>query len=224
VVVVAVTAAFGLKRLDARAPVAETGVRLAPNGIDPAPLPEFIGTEWIGQRVDVTPAEREVLPPDTGYSRRNYVSVQDRSRQVFVSIVLSGRDRSSIHRPELCVVGQGWNIVDRTEQTLRVGPGDELPVTLLRIQRELSGRGGERVTVSCWLAYWFVGRDAEMPSHAGMIWHSSLDRLLHFRADRWAYVMAQTPLANEPGGEAAGLRQIEDVLSAVWPQLRRGTH
>lgn len=211
-------AVLAIKRIDARPTEPDAGVRIAENGIDPAPLPEFIGTEWIGQRIDVSPVEREVLPPDTGYSRRNYVSIQDRSRQVFVSIVLSGKDRTSIHRPELCVVGQGWNIVEREERTLRLGPGRELPVTLLRIQRDLTDRAGERHTVSCWLAYWFVGREVEVPSHSAMIWRSSLDRLLHFRADRWAYVLAQAPFT---AGEGEGVRQIEEVLGAVWPQVRR---
>lgn len=220
VTVLALVSVAAIKRLDARPAELDAGVRIAANGIDPAPLPEFIGTEWIGQRVDVTAAEREVLPPDTGYSRRNYVSVQDRAHQVFVSIVLSGRDRSSIHRPELCVVGQGWNIVEREERTLHLASAQELPVTLLRIQREVTERGGERRTVSCWLAYWFVGREVQVPSHASMIWRSSLDRLLHFQADRWAYVLAQAPLA---AGESEGLRQIEEVLSAVWPQVKRAS-
>ena len=50
---------------------------------------------------------RDILPADTGFSRKNYAFVADRTRDVFLSIVLSGRDRTSIHRPELCLVGQG---------------------------------------------------------------------------------------------------------------------
>lgn len=218
VTILALVAVSAMKGIDARPAEPNAGVRIAENGVDPVSLPEFIGTEWIGQRVEVTAAEREVLPPDTGYSRRNYVSIQDRSRQVFVSIVLSGKDRTSIHRPELCVVGQGWNIVEREERTLRLSPTIELPVTMLRIQREVTDRAGERHRVSCWLAYWFVGREVELPSHGAMIWRSSLDRLLHFRADRWAYVLAQAPLMTT---ESEGLRQMEEVLGAVWPQVRR---
>lgn len=205
------------RQFDLRPPEATAGVLLAVNGVDPAPLPEFIGTDWIGQRVEVTPAEREVLPPDTGYSRRNYVSIQDRARQVFLSIVLTGRDRSSIHRPELCLLGQGWNLVSRTETTLTIGPGETLPVTLLRVEREVIGRAGERQAVSCWLVYWFVGRTATVASHAEMLWRSSLDRLLHFRADRWAYVVAQTPVM---AGQTTDLRTIEEVLTDVWPRLK----
>ena len=218
VLATAVATRFMIEQLDARPPQVEAGVQLSPNGRDPVNLPEFIGTEWIGQRVEVTRAEREVLPPDTGYSRRNYVSVEDRSRQVFLSIVLSGRDRSSIHRPELCVIGQGWNIVDRTDSSLQVGPNLALPVTLLRVEREQTGRSGQRVKVSCWLAYWFVGRDTAVASHSEMIWRSSLDRLLHFRGDRWAYVVAQTPVS--PDAED-GLRRMQEVVSAIWPQVKR---
>lgn len=217
-VVLVAAATLVIQRLDTRAPQIVTGVKLADNGIDPAPLPEFLGNDWIGQRVDVTRTERELLPPDTGYSRRNYVSIADRGRQVFVSIVLSGRDRSSIHRPELCVIGQGWNVVQREERSLRADAKSEIPVTLLRIERDLEDPHGARARAACWLAYWFVGRDAQVASHAEMVWRSSLDRLLHFRADRWAYVIVQTPAT---GSAAEGLRQMEEVVWVVWPEVAR---
>ncbi|MCA0367465.1 MAG: hypothetical protein LCH57_05305, partial [Proteobacteria bacterium] len=84
-----------LHRLAQRPGGGEAGVRLAADGLNPVELPAFLGTEWIGQRVEVSPVEREILPPDTGYSRRWYANLADRRRDVFLSIVLSGRDRTS---------------------------------------------------------------------------------------------------------------------------------
>jgi hypothetical protein len=115
--------------------------------------------DWIGQKVPVSAVERAILPPDTGFSRKNYVSLQDRTQQVFVSIVLSGRDRSSIHRPELCLVGQGWIIRGRFAH--RFGyPGAapaSVPATGLQVQREVALPGGGRLEVPALVAYWFVG-------------------------------------------------------------------
>ena len=65
---------------------------LAADGLNPVELPAFLGTEWIGQRVEVSAVEREILPADTGFSRKNYAYVADRKQDVFLSIVLSGRD------------------------------------------------------------------------------------------------------------------------------------
>ncbi|MFM8333950.1 MAG: exosortase/archaeosortase family protein, partial [Opitutaceae bacterium] len=118
------------------------GVSLSSSGIDPVELPSFIGTEWIGRRAEVSAVEREILPADTGYSRKTYVAVADPRRQVFLSIVLSGRDHTSIHRPELCLVGQGWTISESERRTLVMtdGGGNSvaggIPATLLRVKRE----------------------------------------------------------------------------------------
>jgi exosortase len=108
-----------LHRLEEMPPRGKVGVVLAEDGLNPVELPAFLGTEWIGQRAEVSPAERDILPADTGYSRKNYAFVSDRTRDVFLSIVLSGRDRTSIHRPELCLVGQGWTIESAMQHTFR---------------------------------------------------------------------------------------------------------
>src|SRR5690606_1661415 len=102
-----------VRRLDQLPVRSDAGIFLTEDGAAPVDLPAFVGTDWIGRRAEVTQVERDILPPDTGYSRRSYVALHQPSRQVFLSIVLSGRDRSSIHRPELCVAGQGWTITGR---------------------------------------------------------------------------------------------------------------
>ena len=114
VVLAAAGVMFAAHRFDAIQPDPKVGVRLAADGVNPVPLPDYLGTDWEGQPADITPVEREVLPSDTGFSRKNYVSLHNLNERVFLSIVLSGRDRTSIHRPEICLVGQGWTITRRT--------------------------------------------------------------------------------------------------------------
>jgi exosortase len=206
------------RRLDTRPPVNTAGVVLAANAVDPAPLPEFLGTEWIGQRVDVTAVERETLPPDTGYSRRNYVSVQDRARQVFFSIVLSGKDRTSIHRPELCIAGQGWTVRARTTHEFFLADGSRVPATLLRLEREVTDRHGKPVTVKTLLAYWFASRASVVASHRGMLVRNAVDRVTRLRGDRWAYVVSQSLIFKDD--EAAALAAMTEVTREVWPQVR----
>jgi EpsI family protein len=190
-------------------------VALAADGKNPVELPAFLGTEWIGRRVEVSAVEREVLPPDTGYSRKQYVALSDARRQVFLSIVLSGRDRTSIHRPELCLVGQGWTIVEAGAHRFQYPgrPDAAFGATLLRVQREVQAPQGKLVVPQL-VAYWFIGSDAVVGSHWGMFLRDATNRVWRGRADRWAYVLMQTDAAD---GEAAALQRMQAVLDETLP-------
>ena len=222
VVVTAVTwaaatvTAWATSRLDAGQVDPRPGVRLAPNGLDPVALPNFLGLDWAGQVAPVTAVEREVLPPDTGFSRKNYVSLADKNQQVFLSLVLSGRDRTSIHRPEICLVGQGWTIRGAETRTLKGPGGVALPVTLLRIEREASLRDGRKIVVPAVFVYWFVGGERVVASHWERLAWSAYDRLMRQRNHRWAYIVAQS-LALD--GEAAALARMQTVLDGALPTV-----
>ena len=216
-------------RLDGLPLNPRVGIKLAPDGVNPVALPAYLGTDWEGQPADITAIEREVLPPDTGFSRKTYVSLHNLNQRVFVSIVLSGRDRTSIHRPEICLVGQGWTINDRTTHRFAwpaealakaVKPGltyAAVPATLLRIERELTTPRGDKVKVPALFAYWFVGADKVVASSAERVLYTSLDRLRQLQAHRWAYVVVQTIA---PDGEAAALARMQAVLNGSLPAFQ----
>lgn len=193
-----------------------SGVRLNVDGIDPTPLPAFIGVDWIGRSVAVSAVEREILPPDTGYSRRSYAALHQPGHHVFLSIVLSGRDRTSIHRPELCITGQGWSIASQSAHRFELNGagGITLPVTMLHLEQD-DPRSGRRVPAL--LAYWFVNSERVVSTHwERMLW-GAWDRLRHGRADRWAYVLVQTDALD---GEAAALGRMEEVLAGTVPEFQ----
>jgi exosortase len=188
------------------------GIVLGPDGRAPVELPAFLGNDWIGRRTEVTEVERQLLPADTGFSRRTYVSLADPSKQVFLSIVLSGRDRTSIHRPELCLVGQGWTILGSFTHHFDC-PGNlpGFPATVLRVEKAFPTPRG-RVVVSQLVAYYFVGGDSVVASHWDRIATDAWNRVAHGRADRWAYVLIQTGASD---GETAALRRIQTVLDGT---------
>lgn len=197
------------------------GVALAADGRDPVELPAFIGTEWIGQRVGVSAVERDILPPDTGYSRKNYAFLGDRRRDVFLSIVLSGRDRTSIHRPELCLVGQGWTIEGSRRHAFQASAGtagnSRFEATVLRVRREVPTPRGKVVTPHL-VAYWFVASDTVVSSHWRRFLHDAWNRVVHGRVDRWAYVLMQTDASE---GDAAALARMQAVLAGTLPAFQR---
>jgi EpsI family protein len=215
IVILAVGEMFFLAHLSALPPRGAAGVQLAVDGLNPVELPTFLGTEWIGRRVEVSAVEREILPPDTGFSRKLYVPVDDPARAIFLSIVLSGRDRTSIHRPEICLVGQGWTLEDATTQRFNY-PGHEgapFSTTVLHVQREIVTRRG-RETVPQLVVYWFVSSDAVVATHGQRFIHDAWNRLRHLRADRWAYVLMQT---DARAGDAAALARMQALLDQVLP-------
>jgi exosortase len=193
------------------------GVALATDGLNPVELPAFIGTEWIGRRAEVTPIEREILPPDTGYSRKVYVSLGTPKREVLLSLVLSGRDRSSIHRPELCLVGQGWTIDGARQHRFASPGGGKFPATVLQIQREVAGPRGP-VRVPQLAVYWFVDSEAVVATHWERLARDAWNRLTRARADRWAYVLLQTDATD---GTEAALQRMQHVLDATLPSFLR---
>jgi EpsI family protein len=210
---------FAAHRLDAIQLNPRVGIRLAADGLNPVPLPDYLGTVWEGQPADISAVEREVLPPDTGFSRKNYVLLQNLNVRVFLSIVLSGRDRTSIHRPEICLVGQGWTITGRTQHrfTRPDVSGAPVPATVLRIEHEFTTPRGEKVKVPALFAYWFVGADRIVASHWERILYTSLDRLRHLQTHRWAYVVVQT-IATD--GEAAALARMQAILDGTLPKFQ----
>lgn len=217
VVAAAVGVGFAARRIDARQSQPDAGIRLTADGKNPVALPTFLGTEWIGRTMPVTAVEHELLPPDTGYSRKLYVSVQDRSRQVLVSIVLSGRDRTSIHRPEICLVGQGWTIGNRYRHVFRFPGAGGVPATILDVRHQTVLRDGRRVTMPALVAYWFVTHDRVVATTWQRVLWDAIDRLRHLRSHRWAYILLQTEAGD---GDRAALARLQDVLNRVLPAFQ----
>src|SRR5882724_7460778 len=166
VALLAIGEMFFLARISALTPEGAAGITLTADGRNPVELPTFLGTEWIGRHTEVSAVERDILPPDTGFSRKLYVPVDDPAHAVFLSIVLSGHDRTSIHRPELCLVGQGWTLQDATTHRFSYpGHGDAaFAATILHVQREIVTPRGHK-TVPQRGAYWFVSSDAVVATH-----------------------------------------------------------
>lgn len=198
-----------------------TLVKLTSEG-QPMAFPAFLGEGstdlgWAGRRYPVTAVEREVLPPDTGFSRMYYQSLDDPLNGVLVSVVLSGADRGSIHRPEICLAGQGWTVTGRFQKRIAV-PGfvPGIPVTILRTERLLTNSAGEKTKVPGLFAYFFAGDEILLASHSERMLVSAIDKLLYQKNHRWAYIFVQ---ADCPDGEDAGLKRLEAVFVESIPEV-----
>src|SRR5260221_8048649 len=86
--------------------VSEPGVKLTPDG-QPV-LTDKVGNWTGGELSGLTDDEKRILPEDTMGSRRMFKDKD--GDELFCSIVLAGRDVTSIHLPQLCLTGPGWSL------------------------------------------------------------------------------------------------------------------
>ncbi len=207
------------RKVDAQAVENQCGILLSDNLQDPVSLPEFLSNDWYGREVDVTPIERKILPDDTGFSRKIYFNLLHKNKQVYYSIVLSGRNRGSIHRPEICLEAQGWAIKNKHVREFNVPDidGGKLPATILQIEKMPLSLEGDAKPVPGLFAYWFVGGDKIVPSHWERMLIMAKDRLFGFKTHRWAYVFAQTTTED---GEEAGLARLQEVIALTVPEFQ----
>ena len=139
----------------------------------------------------VSEAELHTLPDDTIIDKRLYTDGNGVWYQV--SLVIGGRSKSSIHRPELCLPSQGFQMAD--PRTIEVDDIDWHVVSLTR------GAVPEHV-----FAYTFFNQAGyRTSSHLRRIFRDVLDRSLLSRIDRWAMLTVSAGTADE--------RRLRDFLS-----------
>jgi hypothetical protein len=156
-------------------------------------------------------AEKRMLPADTGLVRKYYE--RDGTQPVNVNVVLSGDDRSSIHRPQVCMTANGYEIVNDTLLRIPLGEGRE-PLDVMVLDMDRTGADGRVETI--YYAYWFVGKGRETASHVRrMVWMAT-DRVLRGVSHRWAYIAFSAP--RDPQTDAH-LQQIANFAAALHPLL-----
>ena len=161
-------------------------------------------------------AERDMLPADTGLVRKYYARPGNRDG-IHASIVLSGDDRSSIHRPQVCMTASGHEIV--RERVIRI-PLEEraepLEVMVLDMSRPTTGPDGSPAAQTTYYAYWFVGKDRETASHIARMAWMAYDRVRHGVSHRWAYIALSG--GRDPATDAH-LQTIANFASRLHPAL-----
>ena len=70
-------------------------------------LPEQV-LDFTSTNVPEPPLVLSYLPPDTSYAERIYTALD--GFRIQNTVVLMGTDRTSIHKPDYCLPGQGWVI------------------------------------------------------------------------------------------------------------------
>ena len=160
-----------------------------------AKLAEIAG--YTSEPVEVSEAEHHTLPADTQLDKRRYEDKDGNWYQV--SMVIGGKSKSSIHRPELCLPTQGFQMM--SPHTAEAGGVDWHFVTLAR-----------GAVPACGFAYTFFNQDGyRTSSHLKRIFRDVWDRSIRGRIDRWVMVTVYSSDADE-ARLAAFLGKLKGVI------------
>ncbi len=194
----------------------EKGNRAATNS---AFLPERV-LDYSSELVPITRLELGWLPKDTTYGRRYYRSPD--GLEMLISVVLMGADRTSIHKPQYCLPGQGWNI-NSSESGItsvrieRPQPYD-LPVMKLMTTASRDKPDGQKTVVRGIYVYWFVADGELTADHVQRTWWMARDLVCTGRLQRWAYVGCFATCL--PGQEEPTFVRMKQFIAAAVPEFQ----
>lgn len=178
-------------------------------------LPTLVGEYW-GTEEPVSPSELALLPGDTEFAKKIY---QDLSGDTLTAqIVLSGGEKRSIHRPEVCLPAQGWSVQSGEVIPIKLDSGRELEVMKLTLLRKIEVAPGEFRNLKNYFLYWFVGKDSTTPYHWVRLAKTNWDIVTRQLQNRWAYVIVSAPVLE---GFRPGAKNDQETLDMLKNFLRQ---
>jgi hypothetical protein len=177
--------------------------------------------DYSSQELETEDVTINVLPSDTSFGWRRYKGSDN--FVLDLRVVLMGHDRTSLHRPQFCLTGQGWQINQQTSREMTVKMEQplayDLPVVALMTTKTLTTDGQSQL-VSGVYVYWYVADGALSASTSGLerTWKMAATLVRTGVLQRWAYVSCFAPCA--PGQEVATLDRVKRFISAAAPQFQ----
>ena len=183
-------------------------------------LPETV-LNFESKDIPVAKVVSDWLPKDTVYGQRSYVAPDGFWTQA--TVVLMGADRTSIHKPEYCLTGQGFQTQQIERDTIQIlePHSYSLPVVKMTVQREVTMPDGRKVPQSALYVYWFVADEQLTADHNERMLWMARDLVTRGIMQRWAYVSCFSACA--PGQEGATYARIREWISAAVPRFQLTT-
>ncbi|MGD0261380.1 MAG: exosortase-associated EpsI family protein [Verrucomicrobiota bacterium] len=216
-------AAALLTRLKASQKLGRPGVKTSPipgSGRLQVDLPERV-LDYTSEAIPVEKKVLDWLPQDTSFGQRRYQAPDGFGASL--SVVLMGRDRTSLHKTEFCLEGQGWHI-DRnasSETTVHMDRpcSYDLPVMKFVATKELTANGQTQTGRGVYI-FWFVADDNQYTArHWQRMWWMARDLFFTGVLQRWAMISCFTVCA--PGQEDAAFERLKKFMVASVPEFQR---
>lgn len=209
-------------------------------------LPEsFEGVEGKEQFMGLQ--EKRWLPKDTtfyklSYPNKDYLLEAERLRKlggddqkrkalvieswaynygVGASLIVAGADSRSLHRPQVCLVAQGWQIdrrelvtVDTASGPLQVMDFHLSMLPKLETGKQMLDETGKPIKFRAHYFYWWVGPGATTASDEQRVWLETWNSILKGRRERWAYPSVMV-WVNEAEGKNADVIAREKAIRFI---------
>ena len=202
--------------------------KLGPPAVKTSPMPDPIrvqvelperALDYESTNVPIEQIVLDILPKDTSFGQRLY-SAPD-NFQALINVVLMGRDRSSMHKPQICFEGQGWIINDNvsTETTVPIERpcAYNLPVMKL-IANKVVSVNGQQTTYRQVYVYWFLAPNEITAKHWQRMWWLARDLFRTGVLHRWAYISFRSICA--PGQEDVTFERLKKLIAAAVPEFQ----
>lgn len=202
--------------------------KLGQPGIKATPIPGSVAMkidlpakvlDFTSTNVPESDVELGYFPKDTSFVERWYTSPDD-SPGISATVILMGADRTSIHRPEYCLVGQGFTCDQKEVVDIPVaGPMPyRLPVAKWKVSRLVQQPDGQNVKISGVYAFWFVADNEHTTGIVPFQCYLVRDLLLKGILQRWAYVSYFSQCL--PGQEEATFARMQKLIAASVPEFQ----
>lgn len=178
-----------------------------------AELPRVAG-DFVGESEAPSERELELLPADTIIVKRAYRTPGRRVEErdlAQASLVIAGSDSRSIHRPEVCLDGQGWTVTDSRVHEVKLISGAVLSVRDLSIVREVLQNDGTKLPLRAHYVYWYVGADVSTPSNLERQLMTLSDNVFRNVNHRWAYPSVMARVTDNLTTQQSGERRRDDA-------------
>ena len=157
--------------------------------------------------------EKKILPADTLIRKRRYRRVN--GTECFVTLVVTGDQRASIHRPQWCLPAQGYSIDGSRVLRVPLGGTRNLDVMLLDLSGPISS-ARKSAPLSSAYAYWFVGSGFTTPYHAARLVRGGWDSVFRGANQRWAFISVA---ASRTPGSDRHEDQLKRFIAALYPLI-----
>jgi hypothetical protein len=185
-------------------------------------LPELV-LDYTSQDSEVDKIVLGTLPADTSFGQRSYTAPDNFWIQL--NVVLMGADRTSLHKPQFCLEGQGFHIDQgaSAETSVRMEKPEayDLPVVKLIANRQTM-INGQPTALKAVYVYYYVADGAISASALGFqrMWWMARDLVRTGVLQRWAYVSYFAVCM--PGQEDATFERMKKFISASVPEFQLG--
>jgi Protein of unknown function (DUF3485) len=159
------------------------------------------------------------LPPDTSYAERIYTAPD--GFWVQATVVLMGGDRTSIHKPDYCLIGQGWTTHEKSVVNIPIAGAQnyQLPVAKWVISNSIQRPDGQKQAVGGLYVFWLVADGEQTPDNYQRMWLMARDFLRTGVLQRWAYVSYFVVCA--PGQEDAAFERMKGLIAHSVPEFQK---